>query len=60
MIIVQVNDKVRDRLSVPVGVSQGEVQSLALASERVERFVDGKPIVHVVYVSDKLLSIVTR
>ncbi|HLZ08568.1 MAG TPA: leucine--tRNA ligase, partial [Chloroflexota bacterium] len=60
IIVVQVNGRVRDKLIFPVGVSQSEVESRARASERVERFIDGKPITHVVYVPDKLLSIVTR
>src|SRR5260370_27284229 len=59
-VVVQVNGKVRDKLVVPVGVSKTEVETLALSSERVRRFVDGSPVANVVYVPGKLLNFVTR
>jgi len=59
VVVVQVNGKVRDKLTVPVGVSKGEIQKLALGSDRIRRFVDGAPIANVVYVPGKLLNIVT-
>jgi leucyl-tRNA synthetase len=58
-VVVQVNGKVRDKLVVPVGVSKPEVETLALNSERVRRYVDGNPVSNVVYVPGKLLNIVT-
>jgi leucyl-tRNA synthetase len=58
-VVVQVNGKVRDKLVVPVGVSKPEVESLAMNSDRVRRFVDGSPVANVVYVPGKLLNIVT-
>jgi leucyl-tRNA synthetase len=58
-VVVQVNGKVRDKLVVPAGVSQSEVQVLALGSEKVQRFVNGSPVANVVYVPGKLLNIVT-
>jgi leucyl-tRNA synthetase len=59
VVVVQVNGKVRDRLTVPVGLSKSEIQKLALGSDRIRRFVDGAPIANVVYVPGKLLNIVT-
>jgi leucyl-tRNA synthetase len=59
VVVVQVNGKVRDKLTVPVGVSKNEIQTLALGSDRIRRFVDGAPIANVVYVPGKLLNIVT-
>jgi leucyl-tRNA synthetase len=59
-VVVQVNGKVRDKLTVPVGAAEGDVQALALGSDKVQRFVNGHAITTVVYVPNKLLNIVTR
>jgi leucyl-tRNA synthetase len=58
-VVVQVNGKVRDKLTVAAGVTKPEVESMALGSERVRRFIDGAAIANVVYVPGKLLNIVT-
>jgi leucyl-tRNA synthetase len=57
-LIVQVNGKVRDRLDVPVGISDSEAKALALASEAVKKYLEGKPPKKVVVVPGKLVSIV--
>ena len=57
-LVVQVNGKVRDRISVPVGISDPDAKSLALASESVQKYLEGKPPKKVVVVSGKLVSIV--
>src|SRR5215211_514390 len=41
-IVVQVNGKVRERLTVPVGLPQDEAVSQALASPRVSEQLDGR------------------
>ena len=55
---VQVNGKVRDRLVVPAGGSEEANTALALASESVKRHLDGRPPKKIIYVPDKLVSIV--
>nr|MBC7243898.1 leucine--tRNA ligase [Chloroflexota bacterium] len=57
-LVVQVNGKVRDRLSVPVGLSEERAQELALGSEKVQRYVANKNVVKVVYVRDELINLV--
>ena len=59
-VVVQVNGKVRDKLTVPVDATRHAVESLALNSERVRRFIDGAVVSTVVYVPGKLVNIVTR
>jgi leucyl-tRNA synthetase len=49
---------VRDRLVVPAGGSEEANTALALASESVKRHLDGKPPKKIIYVPDKLVSIV--
>ena len=57
-VAVQVNGKLRARLSVPRGLTEAEVQQRALAEESVKKFVDGKSIRKVIYVQDRLLNLV--
>jgi leucyl-tRNA synthetase len=57
-IVVQVNGKVRGRLTVPRGAGEAEVLARALADESVRKFVDGKPMKRAIYVPDRLLNLV--
>jgi leucyl-tRNA synthetase len=59
-LVVQVNGKVRDHFSLPVGVSEDKAREMALASPKVQRSIADKSIAKVIYVSDKLLNIVVR
>lgn len=56
-IVVQVNGKVRAKLSLAPNASQDEVTGAALADEHVKQFVAGEPK-KVIYIPGKLLSIV--
>ena len=57
---VQVNGKVRGRLVVPRAAPDEEVRALALAEPRVAEHVQGKQIMKVVVVKDRLVSVVVR
>jgi leucyl-tRNA synthetase len=57
-VVVQVNGKVRDRLQVDAGTPEEEVRRLALEREAVTRHLGGKAPKKVIYVPDKLVSIV--
>ena len=59
-VVVQVNGKVRGRLSVPFGTGREELERLATSDLRVRAFLDGKQIVKIVVVPDKLVNIVVR
>ena len=59
-IVIQVNGKLRGRLTVPAGVSQAEVESQAKAMENVKQWLRDKKIRKVVFVADKLINFVTR
>jgi leucyl-tRNA synthetase len=56
--VVQVQGKVRDRLEVPPGISEDELRELALASENVQRALDGRGIRTVIVRAPKLVNIV--
>jgi leucyl-tRNA synthetase len=55
--LIQVNGKLRDKVLMPRGASQQEVEKIAMARERVKEFVSGKPK-KVIFVQDKLINIV--
>jgi leucyl-tRNA synthetase len=57
-LVVQVNGKVRDRLIVPVTITQDEVKALALASETIQKILEGKSPKKVILVPGKLVNIV--
>ncbi len=57
-IVVQVNGKVRGRLTIPRGASEAEVVARALRDESVKKFVDGKPVKKTIYVRDRLVNLV--
>ncbi|TKB49112.1 leucine--tRNA ligase [Ferrimonas aestuarii] len=60
LIVVQVNGKVRARITVAADAAQEQVQELALGDENVSKFTDGKTLRKVIYVPGKLLNIVAN
>jgi leucyl-tRNA synthetase len=56
--VVQVNGKLRARLSVAVDASNEAIEAEALADENVQRFIDGKAVRKVIVVPGRLVSIV--
>ncbi|MCL1068088.1 leucine--tRNA ligase [Shewanella olleyana] len=60
LIIVQVNGKLRAKITVAADASKEEVEALGLADENVQKFVDGVTVRKVIYVPGKLLNIVAK
>jgi leucyl-tRNA synthetase len=56
--VVQVAGKVRDKLEVPPGISEADLQELALASTRVRETLDGRAVRAVVVRAPKLVNVV--
>ena len=59
-IVVQVNGKVRDKISVAADIDQAGALSQAKASEKVQSFIEGNNIVKEIYVKGKLVNIVAK
>jgi leucyl-tRNA synthetase len=59
-LVVQVNGKVRGRLSLARGASQDEAMALVRSDERIRAWVDGKEIRRTVFVPDRLLNLVVQ
>jgi leucyl-tRNA synthetase len=57
-IVLQVNGKVRDKLTVPAGAGETQLRDLAMASERVKSHVGDKTIRKVIVVPGKLVNVV--
>ncbi|WP_026973309.1 leucine--tRNA ligase [Aliagarivorans marinus] len=60
LIIVQVNGKLRAKLTVAADAGKDEVEALALGDENVSKFTDGKTVRKVIFVPGKLLNIVAN
>ncbi|MDR3588573.1 MAG: leucine--tRNA ligase [Negativicutes bacterium] len=59
-IVLQINGKVRDKIVVPVGLEAKELEVLALKQEKVKALVEGKQVVKVICVPQKLVNIVIK
>jgi leucyl-tRNA synthetase len=59
-IVVQVNGKVRDRFDAPADVGEEEAKARALAAEGVQKYLEGKLPLKVVYVPGRLVNIVVK
>jgi leucyl-tRNA synthetase len=57
-LIIQVNGKVRDKVEVPVDISEKEAKELALRQERIQRWLGDKAVRKVIYVPGRLVNIV--
>ncbi len=55
---IQVNGKRRDQLEIPVGMDVKEIEKLALASEKVQAILDGKPARKVIVVPKRIINVV--
>ncbi len=57
---VQVNGKLRSRVMASPGASNDQLQQMALADEKVREYIDGKDVVKVVVVPNRLVNIVVK
>jgi len=55
---VQVNGKVRDRVVVPAGASEAEIKSAALASDQVQKYLEGREPRKVIVANRRLVNVV--
>ncbi len=58
LIVIQINGKLRDRMTIPASYGEDEVKAWALKSERIRKLVEGKEIKRVILVPKKLVNIV--
>ncbi len=58
VLVVQVGGKLRDRLEVDAGLTEGDAVKAALASDKVRAALDGRGPSKVIYVPDRLINLV--
>jgi leucyl-tRNA synthetase len=59
-IMVQVNGKIRDKFTAPVGTTKAELEKTALALPGAVKWIAGQMVVKVISVQDKLVNIVVK
>jgi len=59
-VVVMINGKLRDKFPAAVGTDNETLQKNALATEGAKKFLDGKTVVKIVVVPDKLVNIVAK
>ena len=59
-IVVQINGKVRDKIMVAFDISDDDLKSTAMSSEKVKANLEGKEIIKTIVVPKKLVSIVVK
>ena len=59
-LVIQVNGKVRGKVITKINSTKEEMEKLAMENENVQKFTDGKKIVNVVVIPNKLVNIVVK
>ena len=59
-IVIQINGKLRVRIYIPLGTPKEELEARAMADDKVRALLEGKTIVKVITVPDRLVNIVIR
>ncbi|RME57984.1 MAG: leucine--tRNA ligase, partial [Caldilineae bacterium] len=57
-VVVQVNGRVRDKLVVAPDTDKAALEQMALASENVQKWLDGKQVRKVIVVPNRLVNVV--
>ncbi len=59
-IVLQVNGKVRSRLAVDADITDDALKTMALADEKIIKFIAGKPVKKIIVVKKKLVNMVVK
>lgn len=59
-IVLQINGKVREKLLIPVGMDSAELEKKAMAQDKVKALIEGKQILKVICIPQKLVNIVVK
>jgi leucyl-tRNA synthetase len=59
-VVVQINGKVRSKIQMAAGTEPEELKKAALSAPRIEELTEGKDVVKIITVPDKLVNIVVR
>ncbi len=59
-IMVQINGKIRDKIVSPLDGSEEDLKTAALSSEKIKQYLEGKEIVKVIFIKNRMISFVIR
>lgn len=59
-IVIQINGKVKDKMKIALDLDKNEFTNLAMESEKVKAIINGKEVIKVIAVPNKLLNIVVK
>ncbi len=59
-IMIQIDGKLRDRVTVPADIGDEELERVVLNREKVQKYVDGKHVRKVIVVPKRLVNVVVR
>src|SRR5438552_155872 len=59
-LVIQIDGKVRDRVTAAAGIPEPDAIRLALASPKVKAALDGREVERPIFVADRLVNLVTR
>ena len=59
-LVVQINGKLRDRVTVPASITEDEARKLVLERPRVKAYTQGKEITKIIYVPGRLVNLVVK
>ncbi|MBU4030728.1 leucine--tRNA ligase, partial [Patescibacteria group bacterium] len=57
-LIIQINGKMRDIIEVEAGISEKEIEKLALSREKIQKWTDGEKPKKVIYIPERLVNLV--
>lgn len=57
-LVVQINGKVRDKIEALADISEQNAERLALASEKVQKWIEGKEIRKTIFVKNRLINFI--
>lgn len=59
-IVVQINGKIKDKLMIPAGLDKDGTQEAAMNTDKIKALIEGKTVVKVIAVPNKLVNIVVK
>ena len=58
--MIQINGKIRAKVSVPLYCDEESVKKAAMQSEKIKESISGRSIIKMIFVKNKMLSIVSK
>jgi len=59
-VVAQVNGKIRDKFTAAAGTANGELEKIALSLPGVQKWLEGRTVVKIITIPDKLVNVVVK